>query len=335
MSGRLVSIVTPTKNRLALLRETADSVAVQTYAAWEHLIVDDGSDDGTQAEFEARAADDPRVRLIRRQGDRSGANVCRNLGLSAARGDYVVFLDSDDLLTADCLAGRVGVMERNADVDFATFCAGVFTRAVGDIEGRGLDAALGGDDLLRFLYFEPPWIITGPIWRRSSLEKLGGFDESLPSWQDIDLHIRALTAGMKYLRLCTVDHHVRWQWEDTKVSIEQRRSATHLQAAHRILEKFEAEVRAGPGMTWTRQRALCSLYFFVAENWLRSGDQAAALRAWRRVRERGLGTPLLHASGALLLRLQGLGPSRAVGERVAHKWKGWMRLRSEPELVAR
>jgi glycosyltransferase involved in cell wall biosynthesis len=330
----LVSIVTPTKNRLPLLREALDSVAAQTYPHWEHLVVDDGSDDGTAEELERRAKADPRIRYIQREGDRTGANVCRNLGVGEASGEYVVFLDSDDLLEPHCLEGRVAVMERNADLDFATFATGVFKVRPGDLD-LTFNQSIGGDDLLRFLYFETPWIITAPLWRKASLDRLGSFDESLPSWQDVDLHIRALASGMKYLRLELIDHHVRWQFEPTKVSIEQRRSPRHLRAAQATLQKFEDVIRAGPGLTWNRQRALCGLYFFVAENWVGAGDLPAALAAWRQVRTRRLGSSWLHATGAAVLGLKALGgPASKLGDRVGHKWKGWMRLRSEPELVA-
>jgi glycosyltransferase involved in cell wall biosynthesis len=70
MSDLKVSVVTPTRNRAALLEETLDSVAAQTFHEWEHIVVDDGSDDGT-AELMARAAADPRVRYMVRDGDRA------------------------------------------------------------------------------------------------------------------------------------------------------------------------------------------------------------------------------------------------------------------------
>jgi len=117
MTGRpVVSIITPTRNRLNLLCETMDSVAAQNYDAWEHLIVDDGSDDGTAAEVARRATTDLRIRYIRRVGGKCGANVCRNLGISQSRSDLIIFLDSDDLLTPDSLARRVAVMGRNEDL---------------------------------------------------------------------------------------------------------------------------------------------------------------------------------------------------------------------------
>jgi glycosyltransferase involved in cell wall biosynthesis len=329
-----VSVITPTKNRLKLLCETIDSVQAQSFESWEHIIVDDGSDDGTAEEVLQRASADPRIRYIRRSCEKRGANVCRNIGISESRAEFIIFLDSDDLLMPDCLARRIALMERNHDLDFLTFQTEAFENTPGDI--RKIWAAdLQGDDLLRFLFFELPWMITGPIWRRSSLLRVGMFDEALLSWQDVDLHVRTIATGAKYLRFAEVDHHVRWQFEPTKTSIEQRRSPRHLKATGAILEKIERLVREGPGMTWTRQRAICSLYFFVAENWLAAGNLSPALRSWGMIRRRSLGSRTLYLSGAALLILQKLGtPGRRIGGRITHKWKGWMRLRSEPELLS-
>jgi glycosyltransferase involved in cell wall biosynthesis len=329
----IVAVITPTKNRLKLLCETMDSVQRQDFDAWEHIIVDDGSDDGTCEEVARRADRDGRVRYIRRTGERSGANICRNIGIAESSAELIVFLDSDDLLTPNCLAQRVELMQRNLDLDFAAFEAEVFDESPGDL-CKKVNQDLLGDDLLRLLFFEYPWIITGPIWRRSSLYRLGLFDESLISWQDIDLHIRAVAMGLRYLRFRDVDHFIRWQFDPLKVSIEQRRSARHLEAATEILDKFERVIREGPGMNWVRQRALCSPHFFVAEQWVAQGSLLAALRCWRRVRKRSLGSRMLHSSGAALLILQALGwPGRKVGNRITNKWKGWMRLRTNAELV--
>jgi glycosyltransferase involved in cell wall biosynthesis len=331
----LISVITPTKNRIELLCEAMDSVQRQNFDEWEHLVVDDGSGDGTTEEVTKRATADHRIRYLQRTGEKSGASVCRNIGVSESRAEFIVFLDSDDLLAPACLARRVELMQRNLDLDFATFQTAVFRDTPGDLR-REWDTELLGDDLLRFLFFECPWIITGPVWRRTSLLRLGLFDESLLSWQDIDLHVRALTAGLRYLRFPEVDHHVRWQFELTKVSVEQRRSPHHLEAANEIVEKFERLVREGPGMNWVRQRALCSLYFFIAQHLVAAGTPTAALRSWSRIRRRGLGSRVLHLSGATVLTLQTLGvPGRSVDGRLANKWKGWMRLRTNPELVAR
>lgn len=333
MSDPRVSIVTPTRNRVGLLQETLASVAAQSLGDWEHIVVDDGSDDGTAELMTARAAQDPRVRYIVRDSERAGANVCRNIGIRAAAAPFVVLLDSDDLLAPDCLARRVEIIERNVDFDFVTFQSGIFVETPGDYEnGRVLDDQLIGDDLARFLHFEAPWVITAPIWRRETLMRLGLFDESLLSWQDIELHVRALCAGARYLRFPEVDHHIRWQFEPTKVSVEQRKSRRHLEGALDVIDRLEAHVRAGPGMNPGRERGLASLHFFLAERWVERGDLSPALATWRRAHERGLSPASLHAGGAALLTMKAL---RLPSDTAIRKWKGWSRLRTNPEIVAR
>jgi glycosyltransferase involved in cell wall biosynthesis len=333
-SAPVVTIITPTKNRRALLGETLESVQRQTLEAWEHIIVDDGSDDGTAEDVLRRTEADPRLRYLPRTGQCTGANVCRNQGLAVASADLIVFLDSDDVLETSCLARRVEIMRRNQDLDFIVSGMGAFVKTPGDVDRNHVTDLLG-DDLLGFLSFELPWQTTGPTWRRQTLERLGGFDENLPSWQDVDLHVRALAAGCRYLRFPDVDYHMRWQMDPAKISIMQRRAPDHLKAAEKMLVKFERVVREGPGMTWVRQRALCSLYFFIAECWIDGGRFSDSLRCWGLVREKRLSSRLLYRTGAVLLALQGAGEhGKRLGRRIGHKWKGWMRLRTNPELVS-
>jgi glycosyltransferase involved in cell wall biosynthesis len=329
-----VTIITPTKNRLKLLCEAMVSVQAQTFAEWEHIIVDDGSDDDTAKEVRRRAQADSRVRYIVRNIESAGANVCRNIGVREAAADFVLFLDSDDLLMPHCLMRRLEIMERNADIDFAVFQTQVFIGVPGDTN-LTFNQELSGDDLLRFLFFEPPWIITGPIWRKATLQRIGAFDEGLLSWQDIELHVRAILSSCRYLRFAEADHHVRWQNDPDKISILQRRSERHLNAVPELLQKFERMIVAGPGMNWVRQRALCGLYFMVAELWVAAGSLSSGLRVWRMIDVRVLGSKWLHLTGAVLLAVQNVGwPIEELGQRVKHKWKGWMRLRTNPELVA-
>lgn len=214
----LVSVITPTRNRWALLRETLQSLQAQTLPDWEHIIVDDGSCDRTGEEMAALQQIDARFRYLPRRGATAGASACRNQGLLAARSDLIVFLDSDDLLDPGCLERRVAVMQRNADLGFAVFLMAAFLQRRGDLD-RKTSTDILGDDLLGFLLFELPWVTPSAIWRRSALNQLGGWQETLLSWQDIDLHIRALTAGIKYLKFPEIDCHVRWQYEPRKISV--------------------------------------------------------------------------------------------------------------------
>lgn len=331
----MVSVVTPTKNRLALLRETMDSVTAQTLLDWEHLVVDDGSDDGTAEEVAKRAASDPRIRYIQRTGEKAGGNVCRNLGVAESRGALIVFLDSDDLLRPQCLERRVEIMQQNPVLDFAVFRAGVFVNSVGDV-AHLYHPQNPGDDLLRFLTLECPWQTTGPIWRREFLEKIGGFDEALLSMQDLEMHVRALCARGKYLCLPYTDHDIRGQEDETKTSMRHFRDPVYIEAAERVHEKFlEIVVKSGL-LTWSRQRALLGLSFGTAESWVRAKRFSQAVQVWKRSCARHRAGLRLEAAGLLMISLLRLSARpESFGGRLVNKWKGWVRFRQEPALLER
>src|SRR6266436_2095129 len=98
-----VSVIIPCYNRESLLGATLDSLLEQTFPHWEAIIIDDDSTDKSMEVARGYARIDSRFRVVSRQGERRGANICRNQGLRIAGGDYVVFLDSDDLLLETCL----------------------------------------------------------------------------------------------------------------------------------------------------------------------------------------------------------------------------------------
>lgn len=90
----LISVVIPTFNRAHLISETIESVLAQSYSNWELIIVDDGSTDDTQSLI--RNFSDPRIRYSRIEHTGSFGAV-RNLGIQASRGEFIAFLDSDDI----------------------------------------------------------------------------------------------------------------------------------------------------------------------------------------------------------------------------------------------
>lgn len=116
-STPLVSIIIPTYNRAHLIGETLDSVLAQTYTHWECLITDDGSTDNSIEIIQEYVNKDTRFKLFTRPTNRlKGANACRNIGLENATGEYIVFFDSDDLMTPDHLEVKIkGIIEHNCD----------------------------------------------------------------------------------------------------------------------------------------------------------------------------------------------------------------------------
>jgi hypothetical protein len=193
----LVSIVVPVFNRANLIVETLDSLTRQTFPDWEALVVDDGSTDATCDVVSQQAALNPRIRLVRRDRPPKGANTCRNIGLAASRAELVIFLDSDDLLAPGCLQQRITVMQENPGLPFAVFQGTTFFQTPGDTDQIWNQPGLGSD-LDHFLRGNSAWQTAGPIWTKNILQELGGFDEDLGCWQDVDLHIRALSRRLAF-----------------------------------------------------------------------------------------------------------------------------------------
>lgn len=121
MSNSLVSIIIPTYNRGSYLGETLDSVLSQIYNKWECIIIDDGSTDYTQELIEFYEEKDSRFHYYQRPKHRNkGASACRNYGLEKSIGEYIQFLDSDDLLSDNKIAAQVTFLEQQDQVPIIT-----------------------------------------------------------------------------------------------------------------------------------------------------------------------------------------------------------------------
>lgn len=331
-----VSIITPTKNRLRLLTEAIDSVVAQTYGNWEHLIVDDGSDDGTEEYMQRLCASDAKFRYFQRQGPSSGACVCRNQGVQKAKGDFLIFLDSDDLLMPECIEHRLAFMQRNLDLDFCVYQGEAFGEGTGG-QNRPFSAFSLSGDLDRFLFCALPWEITSPIWRRTSFERLGGFDERLPSWQDVELHIRAIISKMRYISVSQTDHFIRWQNDPKKISLQQRTDKNHLYAGSEMLLQIRQRLEEASLLNWTRLRALAGWHFLIAERFMRNRQYGRALRSWSvAYRDTNVGRSLF-LQGVLILTCQFFfGTSlESIRNRLTSKWMGIVRFREQPKLLSK
>jgi len=190
----LISVVIPTYNRAALLREAVQSVLAQTYDGWELVVVDDGSTDGTSAYLDGIA--DARVRHIVREHSGNAA-LTRNVGARTARGSYIAFLDSDDLWRPEKLALQM------EDLDAHPECGWSYTGvALVDEGGRELNAAAGRPWvahrgwILERVIDRPALVATSSVLvQRQLFETVGGFDESLLRCHDLDLWIRLAEAS--------------------------------------------------------------------------------------------------------------------------------------------
>lgn len=183
----IVSVVIPTYNRRALLPQAVDSVRAQTFGDWELIVADDGSTDGSADAVEALG--DPRVRVLRLPHIGNVASV-RNAGVAASRGEWLAFLDSDDVW----LPRRLEVQFAAIGVTSAQWSyAGV---ELMDPAGRpvpmraGTYRAISGSIVREVLTAEAAVSIGTLLVRRALLDEVGGFDENVPGREDHDLALR-------------------------------------------------------------------------------------------------------------------------------------------------
>jgi len=127
----LVSIIIPTYNRAHLIGETLDSVLAQTYQNWECIVVDDGSTDDTLELLQKYNERDNRIRFLERpEGKIKGAASSRNVGFENSKGQYIQYLDSDDLLPQDKLELQMALLSKAPKNTVATCKWGIFKKNV-------------------------------------------------------------------------------------------------------------------------------------------------------------------------------------------------------------
>lgn len=184
----LVSVVLPTHNREVFLREAVDSVRAQTYPAWELIVVDDGSTDGTLPYLDGLG--DSRIH-VRREAHCGKPGDLRNRGVASARGAYVAFLDSDDRWTPTKLERQVADLRaRNRRWGYARH------RWIDDT-GRSVPAPAGrtwkvcDGWILRDVLALDAWIsMPTVVVERAWFQEVGGFDETYPVVSDYEAWVR-------------------------------------------------------------------------------------------------------------------------------------------------
>lgn len=182
----LVSIIVPTYNRGHIIGETVQSVIDQTYENWELLVVDDGSEDGTKdavGKFQ-----DARIKYFGLEHSGVIGKV-RNYGIKAARGEYVAFLDSDDVWLAHKLEYQLSLLRKYPHASFAFGHGDQF--GAGATPTPELEEFFVGDIFQPFL-FEKRFIFYVPtlLFRKGVLDRITPVDENLSYAGDIDFFLR-------------------------------------------------------------------------------------------------------------------------------------------------
>jgi glycosyltransferase involved in cell wall biosynthesis len=193
VAAATVSVVIPCFNAQEYIAAAIESALGQTYCAVEVIVVDDGSTDGS-------------VDVIRKFGDsvtlwcgpNQGGCAARNQGARLARGEFLQFLDADDVLTPDCIATKVAC--RALENQVICSLAECLTPG-GRISANWRHA---GDFATCDLILQGGPSTPGPLHPKALFFAVGGFKEGLPCAQEYDLHLRmALCAGVRFT---VIDH---------------------------------------------------------------------------------------------------------------------------------
>lgn len=182
-----ITVVTPTYNRRDAVLRAIASVQAQTLGDFEHIVVDDGSTDGTPEAV--RSVGDPRLRLIVLPA-RQGANTARNAGIDAARAPLLSLLDSDDVYLPNRLVSALRRFEADPSLNllissFETLRGSKRSRSVnreGFVDARTLEMAL----VMQVIYIAGTAITV----RRETLVTAGSFDPDMPRLQDREVLLR-------------------------------------------------------------------------------------------------------------------------------------------------
>jgi glycosyltransferase involved in cell wall biosynthesis len=243
MKQPVVSIITPSFNRADVIRETADSILSQTYPHWEWMVVDDGSTDGSREVLQSLAQQDGRIRLSYRDREPKGACTCRNIAVENCTGDYLIFLDTDDLLAPYCLEQRVAAMLASPDRDFIIFPMLMFRFRKDDMNVLwNIDSQQ--DDMERILFGDAICQGTGTLWKRESFQKAGMWDERLLLWQDVELHLRSLLSGCIYGKRMDLPPDVYLRVSYVSISRTGFHSAAKLESRIRVMRQTVWQVLA-------------------------------------------------------------------------------------------
>ena len=206
----LVSIIIPTHNRVDLVGEAIESALRQTYAVREVIVIDDGSADGT-ADLLAGYGD--RIRAIRTSN--RGCAAARNTGVALARGAYLAFLDSDDVLLPDKLDLQVPVLDAQDDVGFVYGPIVVFGP---ELVAEHLDTPIrptAERSVAEGLFLTTRVGFGSVLLRRAAVNQAGGFDETLRYNEDTDLLLRV---ALNWKAVCIEAPTVRQRWHSGRKS---------------------------------------------------------------------------------------------------------------------
>ncbi|GMQ31712.1 glycosyltransferase family A protein [Algoriphagus confluentis] len=220
-----VSIIIPCFNYGRYLEECLANLLSQTYSDWEALVIDDGSTDQTMETVRDWQAREPRIQYFYQPN--SGVSAARNLGLKKANGEFIQFLDADDLLSGSKLQLQVDFLKNHPDVDLCYTENHYFEDGQPEIRYPDQEF-LGRDWMIRFsgtgayaleqLILNNLAVVSSPMFRQSLLSHSGLFPENVSHTEDWQFWLQCVLAGAKVHYLNNPDAYTLIRVHRTSVS---------------------------------------------------------------------------------------------------------------------
>jgi len=259
-SQPLVSIIIPTYNRAELVTQAVESVLDQTYRKIELIVVDDGSTDKTHELLRKYEGSMTYIYL-----ERSERSKARNEGFKCSKGDYIAFLDSDDLWLSTKIEKQVQILHEKADVGI------VYTDVeLIHVEGGSHIGNILWDEPVREVLYEDLMthnVITGSLssvmMRRECLERVGLFDESMNTCEDLDIY-RRLARQYKFHKIDSTLAKVRIHNDNTQRNL------------HAMVLGWEATIEkvfqdTAPRFEYYKYEAITKIFFHIARLYWQRG----------------------------------------------------------------
>ena len=190
MADPLVSVVVPVYNGARYIKETIDSLLVQTLTTMEVIVVDDGSSDGTKDILSK--IPDRRIRVVTHENNR-GLAEARNTGIRAARGFFIAMQDGDDIAEPEWLTTQVRAMERDSNIVYVG-CQAAYIDESSRLTGKLFRTESKSDELSASLLFRNRFIASGVMVRRSMLPD-GLYCRDMPMAEDYLFAVRMERLG--------------------------------------------------------------------------------------------------------------------------------------------
>lgn len=187
----LVSIIIPCFNREKYISDAIDSCLRQSYKNIEIIVVDDGSADNSVELIQSKYKN--ALKLIVQ--DNRGSASARNAGLFSAKGEFIIFLDSDDWLSENLVEAHVNTLNKWQNVDICCADAVAVQRDGTMSEVKRSTWPTTPSSPIRLFLLKPPPFPACEIYRKSTILKHGGFDEQMRAFTDSVVRLKIILSG--------------------------------------------------------------------------------------------------------------------------------------------